>query len=234
MKKLFTLTIIFLFFFQPKINAQTAFPGTDSLINYLSGNWKWYRSCGGVNGGCTYATGLSTQQFIFTRITGVTDSIAYKYYKNGALTGQGHSKLFYNSSMFGVTWNMSQVQNFSNNMVAIPTAKADSVTFADNCTDCYTHIFARGGAAPTVGLSELSSNASELSIFPNPASGHVKIATSNASEITSVAIYDLTGKRIEPVFIKSELIDLSNLSPGIYLLEVRTATGSYRKKIVKE
>jgi hypothetical protein len=61
-------------------------------------------------------------------------------------------------------------------------------------------------------------------VFPNPTSGNFTIISSNSEIGESIYIYDTFGKIIHQCWIedKKTAIDLSNVNPGIYLIEVGT------------
>ena len=73
----------------------------------------------------------------------------------------------------------------------------------------------------TVGVNELSKNAIELTVFPNPASSTINFNTTS-QEAYQVAIYDLTGKMItNELFEKGHIkTSISSLSNGNYFYVV--------------
>lgn len=71
-----------------------------------------------------------------------------------------------------------------------------------------------------------------FSVFPNPASH--KVAISHVEMIKSVALIDIIGNtvlHIESANQEELQLDLNNLKPGIYLLQIHTATGSVTKRL---
>jgi len=69
----------------------------------------------------------------------------------------------------------------------------------------------------------------ELSIYPNPASTVVNIASNNS--IDSVEIYDILGKQIKELKNTNQ-IDVSDLNSGIYLFKIWIEEQVLTKKIV--
>lgn len=82
----------------------------------------------------------------------------------------------------------------------------------------------------SIGIDENLMN--DLNVYPNPVLSTVKL-----SEIESglYSIYSTDGKIItaEQVF-NNFLIDLSKLSHGAYILEIKSTTEKFRSKIIKE
>jgi len=79
---------------------------------------------------------------------------------------------------------------------------------------------------------------SNMNIFPNPANEVVTVKFEKELLITGIAVYSVTGKKERvPGFTGNAVslkVDISGLQSGIYLLEVKTAEGSVRKRFVKE
>ena len=86
-----------------------------------------------------------------------------------------------------------------------------------------------------LGLN-LEKNDSPLIISPNPASGLMRIQTHGSDKIQQVAIFDAMGKKILDFSGKEdpiEMIDVSLLTPGIYLLRVSMEGFKYSEKTIR-
>lgn len=79
-------------------------------------------------------------------------------------------------------------------------------------------------------LSVAEINSQDISIYPNPTTGILNIASSIIFD--SAEIYDLTGKQMV-LQTNTNQIDLSHLSSGIYLLKLTAGTQNIVTKIVK-
>lgn len=93
-------------------------------------------------------------------------------------------------------------------------------------------VFLAEGDCDVLGLED--SLIAGLSVYPNPAQDFVTVDTKGQFEIGSVVVYDILGKRSN-VSLSGNTVDMSNLSAGLYILEVTTEggeTGTY--KIVKQ
>ncbi len=67
-------------------------------------------------------------------------------------------------------------------------------------------------------------------IYPNPTSGLLKI---NSEEtILNIELIDVTGSKSN-LIMNNNTIDISNLSSGIYMLNIQTKSGVYSHKLVK-
>lgn len=72
-----------------------------------------------------------------------------------------------------------------------------------------------------------------ISIYPNPAR-HVLHVESSVIAIESIKIYDLNGRLVLEKGIVDNLINVSQLQQGTYILEIETIVGVLKKKLVKE
>ncbi|SHI39217.1 T9SS type A sorting domain-containing protein [Flavobacterium terrae] len=71
---------------------------------------------------------------------------------------------------------------------------------------------------------------SDFSVFPNPTAGILNVRS--AINIYRIEIYSLEGRKIKEA--KNSILDISDLSSGIYLLKVKTEEGKFgTKKIIK-
>ena len=77
----------------------------------------------------------------------------------------------------------------------------------------------------------------QIFVYPNPSSDYISLKHSENENITSVNIYDLNGKIVSKVNadeIQSNMINVSFLTNGIYILDVRSRTLSHKIKFIKE
>ncbi|MEL6812193.1 MAG: T9SS type A sorting domain-containing protein [Bacteroidota bacterium] len=73
----------------------------------------------------------------------------------------------------------------------------------------------------------------KFAIYPNPASNEINIAETS-SEITTIRIYTVQGKRIRSLQSPSQSVDIADLRSGIYFLEVTTSEGNKQiQKFIK-
>ena len=82
-----------------------------------------------------------------------------------------------------------------------------------------------------VGVNELSTN--DLSIYPNPVSSQLRINNANPS-INYIEILDVTGKTVKTINSNYKTVNVSDLTKGIYFLQVYTEDGLINKKFIKE
>lgn len=74
---------------------------------------------------------------------------------------------------------------------------------------------------------------SQLSIYPNPSSNVININTPSSVEIISTELYDVLGNVVLRGTDNKE-INISNLSTGMYLLNITTNQGSISKKVFRK
>ena len=76
----------------------------------------------------------------------------------------------------------------------------------------------------------------EISIFPNPANRQLTISSKDGKTIEEIIIYNLTGQKAQQEKPVNNIIDISKLQPGMYIIEVLSGQRKIREKlmIVKE
>lgn len=79
--------------------------------------------------------------------------------------------------------------------------------------------------------TEVTNNVkSQLVFYPNPAKDKIIFS----SEVTSVSIYDLSGKLIFTSVVNEKELNISNLRTGNYILKANTKNGNFTKKLIKK
>jgi len=71
-----------------------------------------------------------------------------------------------------------------------------------------------------------------LHVFPNPVeNGKIYITTKDNLQKT-IEIYNVLGKRVIAASTQSRILDISKLSPGIYILKIKENQLSATRKLV--
>ncbi len=88
-----------------------------------------------------------------------------------------------------------------------------------------------------VGLNTVSSSASEIKLYPNPAHETITVVKSS-SGIVNLSISDASGRILFNKQLQSakEIIDLSKFSNGVYLVSLKNEMGKTERviKLIKE
>jgi hypothetical protein len=87
---------------------------------------------------------------------------------------------------------------------------------------------------PGVGVNNILTK-NDVSVFPNPTKENVSIEISKG-KINTIVITDITGKVMETIVAKTNIIDLNlnELNSGIYFLTISNELGIITKKMIKE
>ena len=86
----------------------------------------------------------------------------------------------------------------------------------------------------TVTVEEINVDNNELLIYPNPAADKVNIKMEKEVVISSITVYDFSGKRIifeNNINHNETVIDLQKQPSGIYFFEINSNDKVFRKKI---
>ncbi len=102
-------------------------------------------------------------------------------------------------------------------------------------TGLYDNLVIRTSSTDTLlGTADYLTEASKLSVYPNPASDVVNIS---GADVKSVSFADINGRTVKSVNVNSTqaTISISDLSTGVYMMTVETADGaSTTKKLLKK
>ena len=126
---------------------------------------------------------------------------------------------------------------FNNNWPAAPThlqalSILDTTTTDLNCGPVTTFDTLFTYNATWLSLNVANHNATpEISIYPNPTSDFITIENNNSEQFLSIELLDYAGKRIKSIDQKTTSVDLSDLTPGVYLLQITTEKGKYCEQI---
>lgn len=75
----------------------------------------------------------------------------------------------------------------------------------------------------------------KLAVYPNPVKNHLHVDFNTISGPYFISIYDLMGKRMYTQKVNSnKSLDISFLSQGMYVVEIKTSRFSITKRIIKE
>lgn len=83
-------------------------------------------------------------------------------------------------------------------------------------------------SASTAGISKALIET--ISIYPNPSNDFITINT--AEQIERIHLFDITGDLVQTE--KSNHFSIEKLSTGVYIVDVKTASGLYRTRLVKK
>jgi len=84
-------------------------------------------------------------------------------------------------------------------------------------------------------LAITDNNISEIKIYPNPTSELLFISSEGVNDLNAIKIYTLLGKVItSQKYIQNTPLDISNLSEGIYFIELISEEVSTIKRFIKK
>ncbi len=178
------------------------------------------------------STGFNDRQFLGVSVPPTTDTQNWTVFSNTVNAGVRTLVVFRE-----VAGSEATDFTFDNSApsIALVWARGDN-------TDTFSyHGAANKGAlvaplSPVLGVDD-ANLASNLSIFPVPASELVTVSLGNFEfEKGTMELYSMLGQLVHSQLIanKSSIIDVSKLSTGVYILNVSTENGFASAKIVKK
>lgn len=92
--------------------------------------------------------------------------------------------------------------------------------------------FSPGVASNQAILSNTNFKTSDFSIYPNPVNNGILNIKTQISGTKKIVLYDLTGRSVLQTEINQEILNLSSVQSGIYLLQISIDSRSFTSKIV--
>ncbi|UWX61671.1 T9SS type A sorting domain-containing protein [Chryseobacterium oranimense] len=142
---------------------------------------------------------------VWYQIKVVGTSADVKYYVNGVLIYSG-----------------SAAESMDINQLRFVHDNADGSAYIDNIK-VYNQAL--------LSVADNAVNKKTIEVYPNPASDFIKISSS--AKIKSVEIYDAAGKKIQ-AGLENNKVDIRNLSPGSYLINIKSENGNFSEKFIKK
>jgi hypothetical protein len=87
--------------------------------------------------------------------------------------------------------------------------------------------------ASTASVNDVHTVLEQVSIYPNPAKNSIQITNFSRLNNPSIKIFNLLGKEVLSTLNSSEIVDVSSLVKGIYLLSIKTEKITKSIKFVK-
>ena len=84
----------------------------------------------------------------------------------------------------------------------------------------------------TSGVEDIKQTADLFTVYPNPATSVIELRISNSDKIIRGAVYSISGQKVTETGAATK-VSVSNLALGMYFVEVKTNTGTYRSSFVK-
>lgn len=71
-----------------------------------------------------------------------------------------------------------------------------------------------------------------LNLYPNPVSNGKVYITSKNDLDKEIIIFDVLGKKVLQTLISSRELNISNLSPGVYIIKINEGGASATRKLI--
>lgn len=71
-----------------------------------------------------------------------------------------------------------------------------------------------------------------LNIYPNPTNGDRVYITTKSNEDKQITIFDVLGKKVLQTVLSSKELNISSLSPGVYIIKIEEGDASTTRKLI--
>lgn len=150
-----------------------------------------------------------------TNLTAHTAAVRFNWF--GATPTGNTSKLVDPSNAFGAS-----ATTWTNISTLTGSAALDGLSFSIE--------------GPSLGVDKEIFNSAKLSVYPNPVKDIVTISNELNYSLQSINITDLNGRTVKTLKMNGEAsaqVNISDLSSGVYMMNISSDKGSMTKKIVK-
>lgn len=95
-------------------------------------------------------------------------------------------------------------------------------------------LFSGGMAAQSTSLPAYTQEKpiTGLSIYPNPVTGSKIFVSSDKNQTKEIEIYNVLGKMVLSARLAGKELDVSELTPGIYILKIQEGNAQATRKLV--
>lgn len=83
-----------------------------------------------------------------------------------------------------------------------------------------------------IGTNEIVVSEEQINIYPNPAKNKINISCFPIIKVITIDLHSITNQKILSIKAPFDTIDISNLKPGLYFVEINTSDGNVRKKLI--
>ncbi len=73
-----------------------------------------------------------------------------------------------------------------------------------------------------------------LNFYPNPVNTGKIYITSKSSAEKEIAIFDVLGKKVLQTFLSGKELNISSLSPGVYIIQIKEGEATATRKLIIE
>lgn len=71
-----------------------------------------------------------------------------------------------------------------------------------------------------------------LNFYPNPVSNGKIYITSKSTQDKEITIFDVLGKKVIQTVLNSKELNISTLSPGVYIIKIREGEATATRKLI--
>lgn len=166
---------------------------------------------------------------IFTTFNGTTSNNLVKLNTDGTKDTSFDSSRFSDTNINGST---------NTDKVSVIKTQLDGKVFIGGTFDKYqsitsntNNIIRLKGSTAVLSSDNFQSSDIKISLYPNPTSEYLNIST--LQDINSYEIYDINGRTILSNKTSDKTINVSNLTNGMYIINIKTDSGTSSNKFIK-
>lgn len=213
--------------FDPRTGAKVAACWDGVPAGAVTGNNDWLVSPV-IN--LTGATGSALSVWVKS----LSDCYGLEKYKIGVYVGTGTPTVATDFTMISGVPNLLAPIVWTERTQSLAAYDGQNIRIGINCRSTDAYMFMVDDFKITAAtLSSESFSLSGVKMYPNPAKDLLNI-TSESEELTKVSITDLNGRVVKLITNNLSQISLGELSKGIYMVTIESATAKKIEKLIIE
>ena len=167
-------------------------------------------------------------------VSNICADVLESYSENRLIAGRninGHTGCWF-SEDWGLSWTEMIDTIINPNVRHISISPTNTVYLQSFYSSSYDfHLFK--SINPIVGSNDKTFS-STIELFPNPAFEKISISNNTSNRIMSFTIFNLNGQKVKSGLNLNNEIEVSNLKPGFYIIELGLENDKVIKKILIE
>jgi hypothetical protein len=218
----------------PSAAGDTIAAGISDLNSPVVGGDGWLNASGGngwlISDSLYQSASDGTPDFIVATVCGTAAASCPTINVSTTVLSTTSADATASGGIAPYTYSWSNADN-TDTATSLSTGSTYTVTATDHngCTGT--------GSVTIAGIQQISAGVADFSVYPNPSSGVINASLHlvTASDVT-MTIVDMTGNEVyesndQSVKDQTKTINLGSIAPGIYIVNVKTASGSVNQRI---
>jgi Leucine-rich repeat (LRR) protein len=111
--------------------------------------------------------------------------------------------------------------------------QVDDEAYANSQVNWRKDVIATYSENCALGIDDVVDLSTEIVLYPNPVTNSMYLQNTTGLTIDSIQLFDVLGRQVLEEVIHTDSIDLSNLTDGVFFVNIHCTEGNLIKRIIK-